>query len=193
MANNREINWEEVEIKVSVICNKFKNIRQDYIEDLAQELRIHAFHKSDDYYDLYRRAIDFWRSMKCKVSPEMPYFDMEIFSEETEDQSDLPAYEILAKINAELDNDGYLPKEQELIRIIRKILDLLEEEVLKGRPKGYKETKASAYFGGKLSITWICERTGEPYKKVQNSMDMLQNIVRGLAALGRIEIDDIYL
>lgn len=193
MSQQREINWEEVEIKVGVICSKFRNVRSDYLEDLAQELRIHAFHKSDDYYDLYRRAIDFWRMMQSKVQPELPYFDMEVFEDSTEDKSDLAAEDLLRAIYHEVENDGYLPKEKELIEIVKKILDILVEEIFSGRSnKKYKESNVLSYFGGKVSVTWICERIDEPYKKVQDSMGMLQEIIRGLATLGKIELPEKY-
>lgn len=192
---NREINWEEVEIKVGVICSKFRNIRADYIEDLAQELRIHAFHKSDDYYDLYRRAIDFFRQMQSKVNPELPYFDMEVFEEEgVSSESTVGFEDIIYQVKKELSNEGYLKKEQELIEVVNMILDLLTEEIVTGRSnKKYKESNVLSYFGGKLSVTWISERTEVPYKKVQDSIALLQETIKGLALLGRIDISDKYL
>ena len=52
--NERNIDWEDVETKISIICRKFDNISSRYQDDLAQELRIHASYISDDYYDLQR-------------------------------------------------------------------------------------------------------------------------------------------
>lgn len=194
--SERNINWEEVEIKVAVICSKFKNIRNDYLDDLAQELRVHAFYISDNYQDLYRRAIDFWRTLQCRVYPEVPYFDMELMQgSDVEDKNEMGYLEILKQINKELDRNCYSKAEMKQVDTIRQILEIITDDVKDGRNDSkYKlpETEVLEYVKGKVSIYWVSLRLDKTYRHVQDSLSLLQEIVRGLAEMGKISVDDKY-
>ena len=52
---NDNFDWEDVENKIGIICYRFENLKP-WHEDLAQELRIHAYYVSRNYYDLYRKG-----------------------------------------------------------------------------------------------------------------------------------------
>lgn len=194
MKNVREINWEEVESKVGAVCAKFKNIKGDYLDDLAQELRIHAYYKSDNYYDLYRRAIDFWRSMQIHVYPEVPYFDMELLSDVHEDKDETVTYhELLEKIYKELARDCYTKAECRKVEIIKKILELITDDIDNGRDENkFNPSNSLDYFGGKISITYVSERTATPYKHVQEALNFLQTLIRELEESGRIELSPMF-
>ena len=86
--SNDNFDWKEVEDKISIICRKFENLGP-WHEDLAQELRVHAYYVSNNYYDLYRKAIDFWRKVQTKQSPEVPYFDLDILGQVAKKEDDM--------------------------------------------------------------------------------------------------------
>lgn len=66
--------WEDVENKINIICGKFNNL-SPWQDDLRQELRLHAYYYSEDYHNLYRKAIDFWRKIQNTYQPEVPYYE----------------------------------------------------------------------------------------------------------------------
>ena len=72
------IDWEDVERKVQIISRRFSTtIDWKYREDLEQELRLFAWTTSSNYYDMYRRAVDYWRMLTRRVFPEVCVFEFD--------------------------------------------------------------------------------------------------------------------
>lgn len=188
-----QIDWEEVESKISLICYKFSNLAP-YHEDLAQELRIHAYYISDNYYDLYRKAIDFWRLVQTKQSPEIPYFDLEVIGgtytaeKEAIDQLDT----IVSFIKKELNRTPQNKWDSDKLELSKKILDIILEDISpeKSGSKVHRESKSNLnhYMNHRLNLSWVAEETGVGYKRIVQSMKLLEDIVRGLHSMQKIEI-----
>lgn len=194
--DERNIDWEEVEKKVSIICRKFSNIDPRYIDDLAQELRIHAYYVSDDYYDLQRKAIDFWRSMQVRVYPEVPFFDMELVGGAKMDDTSRYDYDVLVNlIKKELQRKNGSYYENALDDIALRILDIIvmdidEREV--GRRKNLKGT-SKPYINQRISCTYLSEELPDiHYKRIQKALNLLADIIQGLSEMGKLSIDDFY-
>lgn len=199
----RNINWEEVEHKIAIICNKFNNIESRYRDDLAQELRIHAFYISDDYYDLTRKAIDFWRTLQVRVIPEVPYFDLEILGGVKQDDTSAHFHEMVRKIFERLDSVEIYELYQvdsEIQDLARKILDIILDDLIDRDPqvkvREYKKYKP--YHNERISCSYLWEVMGDDvgsvnYKKIRKAMKLLESVVIELATYGEIEIDEYYM
>lgn len=186
---NNNIDWKEVEDKISLICYKFDNLAH-LRDDLAQELRIHAYYVSDNYYDLYRKAIDFWRKVQTRQSPEIPYFDLEVLNRSYSDTYDDQFKEMVKLIKEELNRPGYNKWDEDKLALSRQLLDIIvsdiEEDPATKRMK--KTTSQNPYINRRLNLSWVAEETGIPYKRLVNSMKILEDVVRGLHSMRRIEI-----
>lgn len=190
---NENIDWKEVEDKISLICYKFSNLAA-WHEDLAQELRLHAYYCSDNYYDLYRKAIDFWRRIQTKQSAETPYFDLELvggsysLEEEATDQLD----DIISLIRRELSRDPQNKWDSNKMELAMKLLDIMLEDIdpKKKLDKEKMESKSSLnhYINHRLNLSWVAEETGVGYKQLVMAMKLLEDTVRGLHAMHKIEI-----
>ena len=127
---NNNIDWKEVEEKISLICYRFNNL-SPWHDDLAQELRIHALYVSDNYYDLYRKAIDFWRKLQTKQSPEIPYFDLELiggtYSSDREALDQLG--DIVELIRKELNRTPKNKWEGNRMKLAMRLLDIILEDI----------------------------------------------------------------
>lgn len=192
MKETKNINWNEVEEKIAVICYKFSNLAP-WHDDLAQELRIHAYYVSDNYYDLYRKAIDFWRKIQTKHNPECPYFDLELLAsshdvpeEEALDQAE----EIVRLIREELTGEYNNKWELKRMELALELLDIILEDIEpKKTPTSTKDnSRLSRYINHRLNLSWVEEVTGHKYKQIVQSMKLLEDIVRGLHAMNKIEI-----
>lgn len=198
---NDNINWEEVETKISIICYKFDNLAS-WREDLAQELRIHAYYVSDNYYDLYRKAIDFWRRIQTRYSPEVSYYDIEISPADTAD-SLLSSH---GSVEREVIDTDAVKRTELLIRkeltgtpnnlwekkrmdLALSLLDIILEDIdpTIDVTREYK-SNLNHYVNQRLNLSWVWEETGESYKKLRDALKLLEDTVRGLAAMGKIEI-----
>jgi hypothetical protein len=191
---NNNIDWDEVEYKISLICYKFDNL-SSWHEDLAQELRIHAYYVSDNYYDLYRKAIDFWRRIQTRQSPEIPYFDLEIFNKSYDEDHSNQFDDLVRLIRKELNRPGYNKWDSNMLDLANKLLDIILEDI---DPKKVKEnsnlSKSSLnhYINNRVNLSWVSEATGIGYKRVVAAMKFLEDTVRGLAAMNKIEIPSEY-
>jgi hypothetical protein len=181
--SERNIDWEEVEKKVSIILYKFNNISESYRDDLAQELRIHAYYFSDDYYDLYRCAIDYWRRLTRKEYPEIPFIDMELIGGEssTDFQSVESNYKLyvdklkeslLSEVNKsnrqiDLDKVSYL-----ILKIICNDIDGTEvDETL-------ESSNLAKFYSGRISLSYLGEvLPSVNYKKLGRAVKRLEELM----------------
>lgn len=190
--DERNIDWNDVETKISIICRKFNNIDYRYLDDLAQELRIHAYYYSDDYYDLQRKAIDFWRTLTRKVYPEVPYLDLEILAGEYfPNESTIVYKDIVGKIRKELlSKDFKSSREIELDEIANKVLDIIIEDIDGSTlcKDSYCEYISSKYHNGRISISYLDLRLKDVnYKRLVKAVKRLEEIVNGLRDMGLID------
>lgn len=187
---NNNIDWEEVENKISLICYKFNNLSQ-WHEDLAQELRIHAYYHSDDYYDLYRKAIDFWRKVQSRHTPEIPYFDLELLGGVGSEVDKVDQYEdIVQFIRQELNGVAQNKWERNKMDLALKLLDIMIEDIKPESKESPISDKSNLnhYINHRLNLSWVAEETGAGYKQLVAAMKLLEDIVRGLHAMRKIEI-----
>lgn len=184
------IDWDEVEAKINIICNKFQNLKR-YRADLAQELRIHAYFVSDDYYNLYRRAIDFYRHIQTKESPDTPYFDLEFMeSIGKTDECDEDFHIIVGYIKKELRRPGLNKWDEDMLRLAEQILDIILSDIDPNVPFPLprRHSNLLPYRNEKLNLSWVAEVTGINYKRISTAMRFIEDTVRGLAAMNKIEI-----
>lgn len=188
---NKNINWEEVEQKISLICYKFSNL-SSWHEDLAQELRIHAYYVSDNYYDLYRKAIDFWRKIQTRQSPEIPYFDLELLGKSYTDDSVLDQSEkIVELVRKELNRPAYNKWDKAMLDLALQLLDIILGDINPKMQESKMELNKSSlnhYTNHRLNLSWVAEETGIGYKRIVVAMKFLEDTIRGLAAMNKIEI-----
>ena len=187
---NNNIDWKEVEDKISLICYKFDNL-SSWHEDLAQELRIHAYYVSDDYYDLYRKAIDFWRKIQTKQSPEIPYFDLEVLNNSYTDDHYDQFEDIIALIRKELSRPGNNKWDNDMLELAGKLLDIIVADIDPKKVSHTIDTDKSSlthYINHRLNLSWVSEETGIGYKRIVVAMKFLEDTVRGLASMHKIEI-----
>jgi hypothetical protein len=187
----KEIDWEDVENKISMIVRKFNNIDDRYRDDLAQELRIHAYTKSTDFYDLKRKAIDFWRTMQRKVYPEVPTFDLEMVGgSEFDDAQEVCEFdELLSALEVELDREGSV-SQMRLNTISREVLDIILEDIQDGLKTSCFESVTSRYINGRINCTYLAERLPEiNYKMIRKALKNLEDILGGLMAMRGIIVD----
>lgn len=190
---NTAIDWADVENKISIILRKFSNIDPKYKDDLAQELRIHAYYKSDDYYNLYRKAIDFWRQLHTRQYPEIPFFDLELIGGSSEDKGDDVDFNTLVSlVNTELNRKGHGFYDEQRLELCRSIFTILVDEVQGTHNISIKSTDTLDYFGGRISLTWLAEQLDVHYKAVQKAMAFLTETIQGLEKMGKISLDDEY-
>ena len=197
--NERNIDWEDVETKISIICRKFDNISSRYQDDLAQELRIHAYYISDDYYDLQRKAIDFWRTLQVRVMPEVPFFDLELVGgAKLDDESTVEFENIVSLIRKELAREGKNYYDDLLLQYANKVLDVIVMDIDGSNPSSKTELNlengtSTPYVNKRISCTYLSEILPDiHYKSIQKSLKLLEEIVQGLAAMGKISIDEVY-
>ena len=184
------LDWEDVERKVQIISRKFSTtIDWKYREDLEQELRLFAWKKSSNYYDMYRRAVDYWRSLTRKVFPEVCVFEFDDNNGQggiTEDKYDTDDefLVMINKIREAIEDYQNTKHERTDHDNCMKILDLLERSILNGEEIHFTK--------GKVQISWVSEKMDIPYNRVQDAMWLLQQVVTTLGHLGRIDIPDSY-
>ena len=198
--NERNINWEEVENKISIICRKFSNIEPRYMDDLAQELRIHAYYYSDDYYDLQRRAIDFWRTIQRKIMPEVPYFDLELIGgSKLEDYSRVEFDGLVNVLKSELSKDPTSRRknyEREIQTLAKNVLDIIISDIIPDAPEvDIREGKDyKPYINGRISCSYLWEVMGEDvgsvnYAHIRAAMKYIEKMIIRLSDEGIIDID----
>lgn len=192
--SEHEIDWNEVENKIAIICYRFENL-SPWHEDLAQELRIHAYYVSDNYYDLYRKAIDFWRMVQSKQTPEIPYFDLEVLNKSCEDETLDQLDELVDLIRKELNQPAHNKCDSNMLELSKKLLNIMMEDIDPKKVEEKIETGKSSlnhYINDRLNITWVAEETGIGYKRIAVAMKFLEDTVRGLAAMHKIELPPEY-
>lgn len=178
----RNIDWEDVERKISIIVYKFNNINPSYREDLAQELRIHAYYFSDDYYDLYRAAVDYWRRLTRKEYPEVPFIDLDLMSSNFHEFDNVDGtYEsIVVSIRKELNKEyGKNIKQKDLDKIANLILDVICEDIEGNSNKFNDEgTTVSMYYSGRINITYLDQLFPDiHYKRLQKALKRIEAIL----------------
>lgn len=191
---SRNIDWEDVENKISIICRKFSNIDNRFKDDLAQELRIHAYYVSDDYYDLQRKAIDFWRTLTRKVFPEIPYIDLELTAGSMKfNDSEISYQETVKAIRIELSKREYeTTNEAKIDDLALKILDIIIEDIdgstlSKETYEADKNISIYKYRNGKINISYLDLRFPEiNYKTVSKALSRLREVIEGLSEMGKI-------
>lgn len=193
---NNNIDWKEVEEKISLICYKFSNL-EPWHEDLAQELRIHAYYVSDNYYDLYRKAIDFWRKIQTRQSPETPYFDLELIGGQYDvDQEVTDQFEdMVTLIKKELNSTPQNKWEKNKMDLAQQLLDIILSDIdpeSSNKVEINKKSTLNHYINNRLNLSWASEVTGVGYKQIVAAMKLLEDIVRGLHAMHKIEIPAAY-
>lgn len=199
--NERNIDWEEVEYKITIICNKFStSVESRYIEDLAQELRIHAYYKSDDYYNLQRRAIDFWRSMKVNVMPEMPYFDLEfIGGTKLDDHTDVEFRKLVNLIKGKLNEEVGKAYDDEIRLLAKDVFEVILADLIEDNKLEIRESeKYAPYHNHRISCSYLWEVLGDypgeiQYTRIRKALKMIEGIVRDLGMSGVWDIDKKYL
>lgn len=199
--DERNINWEEVEWKIAIICNKFRtSVESRYIDDLAQELRIHAYYKSDDYYDLQRKAIDFWRSMKVNVMPEVPYFDLEFIGGIREDDHSTAEFDTLVELIKEKLSTPITGKYNNEIRTLaNQIFDIIVSDIDDTRTVIIREgVKYAPYHNERISCSYLWEILGDKpgdigYQRIRKAVRFIEDIIRELDDKGLWNIDKRYL
>lgn len=193
---NNNIDWKDVEQKISIICYKFSNL-EPWHEDLAQELRIHAYYCSDNYYDLYRKAIDFWRKLKTQQFPETPYSDLEVLNLTDYDKSEefYSFDETVELLKKELKRPGNTKWEDNMQEVATKLLNIIIGDIdyrVKETTLEVKHKDFTQYINHRLNLSWISEETGIGYKRLVAAMKFLEDLVRGLAAMNKIDIPKEY-
>ena len=184
------IDWEDVERKVQIISRRFSTtIDWKYREDMEQELRLFAWKKSSNYYDMYRRAVDYWRSLTRKVFPEVCVFEFDDNNGQggiTEDKylEDNDFMIMIKKIRDAIEDYQNTKKEQTDHDNCVKILNLIEASVIGG--------EELIMTKGKIKISWVSEKLDIPYNKVQDALWLLQQVTTTLSHLHKIEIPDQY-
>lgn len=196
--NERNIDWEEVENKISIICRKFNNIEDRYKDDLAQELRIHAYYTSDDYYDLTRKAIDFWRTLQVRVMPEVPYLDLELLGGMKEDETSVHFQEMVNKISLVLS----VPSEgisDEIRNLSNDIFNIILDDLVDRSPEVQirEGVKYKPYHNQRISCSYLWEVMGEDvgsvnYKKIRKAVKFLEGVIKTLADSKELDIDPKY-
>lgn len=194
--HNDNINWEEVESKISLICYKFNNINPKWHEDLAQELRIHAYYVSDDYYNLYRKAIDFWRKLQTREMPELPYYDLEVLGRCDVDRSHMkPFDDIVSLVRKELQRPAQSKWDADMLNLANSLFDIIISDIddrTKTSQDILDKSKSNHYINQRLNLSWVAEETGIGYKRLVNAMKFLEDTIRGLHAMHKIEIPEEY-
>lgn len=178
-----EINWDEVENKVAILVRKFSNIDSRYRDDLAQELRLHAMLKSDDFYDLQRRAIDFWRSIQRKVYPEVPFIDLELVGGSLKDKAEESAEfsELLSHMRRELAREGTVA-EVRLNAICHDVLDIILEDIVSEGAE--LDEELNRYINGRINCTYLAKRLPDiHYKMIRKAVKNLEDILDGLYSM----------
>lgn len=193
-----DLDWEDIERKVQIISRRFQNIDPKYREDMEQELRLFAFTTSSHYQHMYRKAIDYWRHLTVHVYPEVCIFDMEdsegnkvAVPEESyeEKYKDEYADKILKLIDRELNRYAITKKEEEIVSIAKRIMEIITYDIYDRPDSSLHEVKSSKYRKGRMNISWLSDQTGYDYKKIQRSMDTLMEIVRTLFIMGKIDTE----
>ena len=192
--DNKNIDWEYVESKIAAICYKFDNL-SPWRDDLAQELRIHAYYVSDNYYDLYRKAIDFWRKIQSRQAPEIPYFDLEVLNLSTNEDMDDQCQNIIDLVRKELEKPGKNKWEDDKLALAKNLLDIIASDIEEDdRPPVLKiKSDRNPYINQRLNLSLIADETGISYRRLSDSMKVLEDIVQGLAMMKKIEIPILYL
>lgn len=192
--DTKDIDWEYVESKISAICYRFENLSA-WKEDLAQELRIHAYYVSDNYYDLYRKAIDFWRKIQTRQAPEIPYFDLEVLNLSTRDDTEDQFQRIIYLVREELKKPGKNKWENDRLELAGKLLDIIVSDIEETEDNLIISSKSSKnpYINQRLNLSLISEETGISYKRLVDSMKVLEDIIQGLAVMKKIDIPLVYL
>ena len=188
--SERKIDWEDVNKKISIICRKFSNIDMRYRDDLEQELRIHAYYYSDDYYDLQRKAIDFWRTLTRNVYPEVPFIDLELVGGFCKDREleNLNYKSTLNLIKNSLSTESP-SSNKDLDSIALKVLDIIVEDIDGSTvcKETYKDFGCHKYRNGKINVSYLDLRFGNiSYKKLARAVSRLSNVIRDLKDTGRI-------
>lgn len=183
----KNIDWTEVESKISLILYRFQNL-QKYHEDLAQELRIHAYYVSDNYYDLYRKAIDFWRKVKTKQSPEIPYFDLDVLSPSYRDKEVGQLEDTVKLIREELNRPGNNKWDDNMLELCKMLLDTILADIEPSLQEDKSRGKRNQYINQRLNLSTVAEETGVGYKRLVSAMQYLEDVVRGLSLMHKIEI-----
>lgn len=190
----RNIDWEDVENKISIICRKFSNIDNRFKDDLAQELRIHAYYVSDDYYDLQRKAIDFWRTLTRRVFPEIPYIDLELTAGSLNfNDSNISYQETVKAVRDELSRREYeTANEGKIDDLALKILDIIIEDIdgstiNKETYEAEVNISLHKYRNGKINISYLDLRFPDiNYKTVTKAVNRLREVIEGLIDMGKI-------
>lgn len=186
------IDWEDVERKVQIISRRFSTtVDWKYREDLEQELRLFAWTTSSNYYDMYRRAVDYWRMLTRRVFPEVCVFEFDDnngqggITEDKYNEND-EFIRMISKIREAIDEYQTTKHERADHDNCMKILDLIEE-IAAGTVK--EEPK---YTKGKLKLEWVSQYCDIKYNRVQDAFWLLQNVIATLEHLGRIEVPNRY-
>lgn len=184
------LDWEDIERKVQIISRRFSTtIDWKYREDMEQELRLFAWKTSSNYYDMYRRAVDYWRTLTRKVFPEICVFEFDDnngqggITEDKYDDND-EFVKMIDLIRDSIDDYQNTNHERTDRENCMKILDLLEKSISEG-----SEIVATK---GKIRVSWVSEILDIPYNKVQDAIWLLQQVVTTLGHLHRIDIPTQY-
>lgn len=187
---SHEVDWDELEKKISIIVRKFSNIEDRYRDDLAQELRIHAFTKSDDFYDLQRKAIDFWRSIQRRIYPEIPFIDLELVGGSYKDKAEEIAEfnDLLENIRRELSRGGSVTQVR-LNAISSDILDIILEDIQECRAE---IDELNRYINGRINCTYLAKRLPNVhYKMIRKALKNLEEILSGLCRMRGVVLEEI--
>ena len=181
------LDWDDVETKVSIIMRRFSTtIDWKYLEDLGQELRIFAWSTSSNYWDMYRRAVDYWRTLTRRVFPEICVFEFDESSEsfEVTYQEKEEVHRVASEIRKALLDFDRTEKEKRDSHNCLLIIDVIEKWALG------EYDQDIPLRAGKIQKSWVSEKFQIPYVHVQDALWLLDKITSALGILGKIDVPE---
>lgn len=193
-STENEIDWNDVEYKVRLISHRFSTtIDWRYREDLEQELRIFAWTKSTNYWDMYRRAVDFYRHLNRKYYGETCVDDFTFVDDKEskfdnyEEKEEAEEYEKLFSLIRE-SVEGFSDYKKNYDKYSADALAVLAEidRFLKG-----KVEYSTSYKRGRIQFNQLSDNLGISYKDVQNAIWLIKKVISALVAMKKISEDDV--
>lgn len=192
LGTQETFDWEDVENKVQILSRKFAStIDWRYREDLEQELRVYAWTTSTDYWNMYRKAVDFYRHLSCKYYGETCVDDFTFVDDQksVEDEYEfsdsvkeyLRVLEMIRKSISEMSDykKNYDKYSENALRILDEIQKHVEGKV-----------EYETVYRGRIKFSQLSEELDMNYKDVQDAFWLIKKVVAALVAMGKIMIED---
>lgn len=189
--NVNEVDWQDIETKVQIISRKFSTtIDWKYREDLEQELRIFAWMVSSNYWNMYRKAVDYYRHLTRKVYPETAVYDFTFVDDKksVEDEYDFSDGdrhfdELMMMLREQI--SGLADYKKNYDKYTRNALIVLDEieRYVKGK------VEYDTQYRGRLNFTRLSENLGISFKEVQDAYWVIKKVVAALVAMKKIDME----